>query len=125
MYLTSYLIYDVIVFFKTIWQNMTFMINFPLFFTILRSSKLSRKPIYKHENSGRFPCLYHILRISTAFSVKLIHLSANINNIPHLFTFSLYTITETPDFCLIVHFCLIVRFFPQSPHYQRHQETQK
>ena len=29
------------------------------------------------------------------------------------------TITETPDFCLIV------RFFPQSPSYQRHPKTKK
>ena len=83
------------------------------------------KLLYYHENSERFPCLYHIPRFSTAFSVKLIHLSAKTANIIHLFTFSLYTITEPPDFCLIVYFCLIVRFFPQSPSYQRHPKTKK
>ena len=73
---------------------------------------LSRKLIYKHENSEPFPCLYHIPRFPTAFSVKLIPFSAKTNNILPLFTFPLYTITETPDFCVIVYFCLIVRFFP-------------
>ena len=86
---------------------------------------LSRKLIYKHENSEPFPCLYHIPRFPTAFSVKLIPFSAKTNNILPLFTFPLYTITETPDFCVKVYFCLIVRFFPQSPSYQRHQKTQK
>ncbi len=64
-------------------------------------------------------------RFSTAFSVKLIHLSAKTANILHLFTFPFYTITETPDFCVIVYFCLIVRFLPQSPHYQRYLKTRK
>ena len=50
--------------------------------------------------------------ITTAFSVKLIHLSPKTNNILLLFTFPLYTITETPDFCVIVYFIRIVRFFP-------------
>ena len=86
---------------------------------------LSRKLIYKHENSGRFPCLYHISRFSTAFSVKLIHFSAKTANILHPFTFPLYTITETPDFCVKVYFCLIVRFLPLSPSYQRHLKTRK
>ena len=63
--------------------------------------------------------------ITTAFSVKLIHLSPKTNNILLLFTFPLYTITETPDFCVIVYFCLIVRFFPLSPSYQRHPKTKK
>ena len=92
-------------------------INIPFFFivllyTITQNSKLSRKLIYKHENSGQFPCLYHIPRFSTAFSVKLIRLSAKTANILLLFTFPFYTITETPDFCVKVYFCLIVRFFP-------------
>ncbi len=91
-------------------------------YTITQNSKLSRKLIYKHENSGQFPCLYHIPRLSTAFSVKLIRLSAKTANILHPFTFPLYTITETPDFCVIVYFCMIVRFLPQSPSYQRHQK---
>ena len=78
-----------------------------------------------HENSMQFPCLYHIPRFSTAFSTKLIHLSAKIANIPLLFTFPFYTITETPDFCVKVYFCLIVRFFPLSPSYQRHLKTRK
>ncbi len=94
-------------------------------YIITPNSKLSRKLIYKHENSGRFPCLYHIPRFSTAFSVKLIHFSAKTNNILLLFTFPFYTITETPDFCVKVYFCLIVRFFPQSPSYQRHPKTKK
>ena len=83
---------------------------------------LFRKLTYKHENSEQFPCLYRIPRISTTFSVKLIHLSANINNILLLFTFPLDTITETPNFCVKVYFCLIVRFFPQSPPFQRRQK---
>ena len=97
------------------------------FFCILsrKTAVLSRKLIYKHENSGQFPCLYHIPHFSTAFSVKLIRLSAKIANILPLFTFPLYTITETPDFCVKVYFCLIVRFFPQSPSYQRHPKTRK
>lgn len=90
-----------------------------------QNSKLSRNLIYKHENSERFPCLYHIPRFSTAFSVKLIRLSAKTANILHPFTFPLYTITEAPDFCVIVYFCLIVRFSPQSPHYQRYLKTPK
>ena len=44
---------------------------------------------------------------------------------PTPFTFSFYTITETPDFCVKVYFCLIVRFFPLSPSYQRHPKTKK
>ena len=44
---------------------------------------------------------------------------------PTPFTFPLYTITETPDFCVKVYFCLIVRFFPLSPSYQRHPKTKK
>ena len=75
-------------------------------YTITQNPILSRKLIYKHENSGQFPCLYYISRLSTAFSVKLIHLSAKTANILPLFTFPFYTITETPGFCLIV------RFFP-------------
>ena len=69
--------------------------------------------------------MYHIPRFSTAFSVKLIHFSAKINNILRPLTFPFYTITETPDFCVKVYFCLIVRFFPQSPPFQRHLKTQK
>ena len=46
-------------------------------------------------------------RFSTAFSVKLIRLSAKTANILHPFTFPFYTITETTDFCVIVYFCLI------------------
>ena len=73
----------------------------------------------------QFPCFYYISRLSTAFSVKLIRLSAKTANILLLFTFPFYTITETPDFCVKVYFCLIVRFFPQSPSYQRHLKTRK
>lgn len=69
--------------------------------------------------------MYHIPHIPTAFSAKLIRLSAKTANILLLFTFPFYTITETPDFCMIVYFCLIVRFFPQSPSYQRHPKTKK
>ena len=90
-----------------------------------QNSKLSRKLIYKHENSMQFPCLYYITHFSTAFSVKLIPFSAKTNNILLLFTFPFYTITETPDFCVKVYFCLIVRFFPLSPSYQRHPKTKK
>mgnify|MGYP007003808658 CR=1 FL=1 len=89
------------------------------------SHSLSRKLIYKHGNSMPFPCLYHIPRFPTAFSVMLIHLSAKTANILHPFTFPFYTITETPDFCVKVYFCLIVRFFPLSPFYQRHPKTKK
>ena len=67
----------------------------------------------------------HIPRLSTAFSVKLIPFSAKTTNILLLFTFPFYTITETPDFCVKVYFCLIVRFFPLSPSYQRHLKTRK
>ena len=97
------------------------------FFCILsrKTAVLSRKLIYKNENSMQFPCLYHIPRFPTAFSVKLIHLSAKTANILHPFTFPFYTITETPDFCVKVYFCLIVRFLPQSPSYQRHPKTKK
>ena len=104
-----------------------FSIKFLLFYsyTNRQNSKLSRKLIYKHENSEQFPCLYHIPRFPTAFSVKLIRLSAKTANILLLFTFLFYTITETPDFCVKVYFCLIVRFFPQSPSYQRHLKTKK
>ena len=98
---------------------------FDKFHTITQNSILSRKLIYKHENSEQFPCLYYISRLSTAFSVKLIHLSAKTANILLLFTFPFYTITETPDFCVKVYFCLIVRFSPQSPLYQRHQKRKK
>ena len=59
----------------------------------------------------QFPCLYYISRLSTAFSVKLIRLSAKTANILHLFTFPFYTITEPPDFCVKVYFCLIVPKF--------------
>ena len=86
---------------------------------------LSRKTPYYHGNSKPFPCLYHIPHISTAFSGKLICLSAKTANILLLFTFPFYTITETPDFCVIVYFCLIVRIFPLSPSYQRHLKTRK
>ena len=86
---------------------------------------LSRKLIYKHEYSGQFPCLYHIPRFSTAFSVKLIPFSTKIANILPLFTFPFYTITETPDFCVKVYFFLIVRFLPLSPSYQRPPKTRK
>ncbi len=46
--------------------------------------------------------------ITTAFSDKIIYLSAKIHNILFLFTFSRHTIAETPDFCQIVYFCQIV-----------------
>ncbi len=96
-------------------------------FTVYYHAKLHiiTETPYKHENSEQFPCLYYFPRISTAFSIKLIYLSAKNNNILLLFTFPLYTITETPDFCVKVYFCLIVRFFPQSPSYQRHPKTKK
>ena len=101
-------------------------LSFSIFlYTIMQNPILSRKLIYKHENSERFPCLYHIPRFSTAFFIKLIRLSAKTANILLLFTFPFYTITETPDFCVKVYFCLIVRFFPQSPSYQRHLKTKK
>ena len=86
---------------------------------------LSRKTPYYHGNSKPFPCLYHIPHISTAFSGKPIHFSPKTANILLLFTFPFYTITETPDFCVKVYFCLIVRFFPLSPSYQRHPKTKK
>ena len=86
--------------------------HFSIFlYIITQNPKLSRKLIYKHENSERFPCLYHIPRFSTAFSVTLILFSPKPNNIPHLFTFPFYTITETPDFCVKVYFCLRVPKF--------------
>ena len=69
------------------------------------------KLIYKHENSEQFPCLYHIPRFSTAFSVKLIPFSAKTTNILPLFTFPFYTITETPDFCVKVYFRLRIPKF--------------
>ena len=97
-----------------------FLVIFFQFFCIL-----SRKTPYKHGNSMQFPCLYYISCLSTAFSVKLIRLSAKAANTLHLFTFPFYTITETPDFCVKVYFCLIVRFLPQSPSYQRHPKTRK
>ena len=83
------------------------------------------KTPYYHGNSMQFPCLYYISRISTAFFAKLIPFSAKTNNILHPFTFLPYTITETPDFCVKVYFCLIVRFYPLSPSYQRHPKTKK
>ena len=111
---------------KTIAQPSFSCYYFSIFlYTITQNSILSRKLIYKHENSEQFPCLYYIARLSTAFSVKLIHLSAKTANILLLFTFPFYTITETPDFCVKVYFCLIVRFLPQSPSYQRHPKTKK
>ena len=91
----------------------------------MQNSILSRKLIYKHENSEQFPCLYYISRLSTAFSAKLITFSTQNANILPLFTFPFYTITETPDFCVKVYFCLIVRFLPLSPSYQRHPKTKK
>ena len=78
-----------------------------------------------HGKFGQFLCLYHILHISTAYSTKLIPFSAKISKILSFFTFPLHTITETPDFCVIVYFCLIVRFSPQSPSYQRHPKPKK
>lgn len=87
--------------------------------------KQTGKTPYYHENSMQFPCLYHIPRFPTSFSVKLIRLSAKTDNTLHPFTFPFYTITETRDFCVKVHFCLIVRFFRQSPPFQRYQKTQK
>ena len=69
--------------------------------------------------------MYHIPRFSTAFSAKPLPFSAKTANILHPFTFPFYTITETPDFCVKVYFCLIVRFLPLSPSYQRHLKTKK
>ena len=109
---------------KTIAQPSFSCYYFSIFlYTITQNSILSRKLIYKHENSGQFPCLYHISRFPTAFSVKPIRLSAKTDTILPLFTFPFYTITETPDFCVKVYFCLIVRFFPLSPSYQRPPKT--
>ena len=111
---------------RAIEQPLPSRYHFSIFlYTITQNSKLSRKLIYKHENSGQFPCLYHIPHISTAFSVTLILFSPKPDNTLHPFTFPFYTITETPDFCVKVYFCLIVRFFLLSPSYQRHQKTQK
>ena len=116
---------------KTAEAALFFYCHFPILFlpffsyTNTPNSKLSRKLIYKHENSGRFPCLYHIPHFPTAFSVKLIHFSTKTDNTLHPFTFPFYTITETPDFCVKVYFCLIVRFLPLSPSYQRHPKTWK
>ena len=90
-----------------------------------KTAILSRKPIYKQGNSKQFLCLYYIPHTSTAFSDKTLYLSAKTANILLLFTFPFYTITETPDFCVKVYFCLIVRFLPQSPYYQRHPKTRK
>lgn len=73
----------------------------------------------------QFPCLYYIIHFSTVFSDKSLCLSPKSRNILPLFTFPLHTITETPDFCLIVYFCLIVRFSSRSPCYQRHQKRKK
>ena len=68
---------------------------------------------------------YGVFCIAYTFSVKLIHLSPKTANILHPFTSPFYTITETPDFCVKVYFCLIVRFYPLSPSYQRHSKTKK
>ena len=111
---------------KTIAQPSFSCYYFSIFlYTITQNSILSRKTQNYHGNSMQFPCLYHIPRFSTAFSVKLIRLSPKTANILLLFTFPLYTITETPDFCVKVYFCLIVRFYPLSPSYQRHSKTKK
>ena len=100
--------------------------HFTIFlYTITQNPILSRKLIYKHENSEQFPCLYYISRLSTAFSVKLIRLSAKTANILLLFTFPFYTITETPDFCVKVYFCLIVRFFSPIAILSAASKTQK
>ena len=47
-------------------------------------------------------------RFSSALADKILYLSAKIHNILFLFTFPLYTISETPDFCRKVYFCQIV-----------------
>ena len=114
------------------------MLKQPFFIVIIYPLNFYRFAHIKHGNSAyyhaklhtitnsmQFPCLYYISRLSTAFSVKLIRLSAKTANILLLFTFPFYTITETPDFCVKVYFCLIVRFLPQSPSYQRHPKNQK
>ena len=97
--------------------------NFSVYYHA-KPKTITETPNY-HGNSMQFPCLYHIPRFSTAFSVKLIRLSPKTANILLLFTFPLYTITKTPDFCVKVYFCLIVRFYPLSPSYQRHSKTKK
>ncbi len=56
-------------------------------------------------NCIRFSPFSHI---PTAFSDKIIYLSAKIHSILSLFTFSRHMIAETPDFCQIVYFCQIV-----------------
>lgn len=86
---------------------------------------LTTNPYSITKTPHRFPCLYYITHFSTKFSDTTLYFSAKIHNILHPFTFPPYTITETPDFCLIVYFCVIVRFSPQSPCYQRHQKTPK
>lgn len=53
----------------------------------------------------------NITHISTAYSTNLIYLSAKTNNILLPLTFPPYTITEPPDFCVIVYFCLRVPKF--------------
>ena len=62
---------------RAIAQPFSSRYHFSIFlYTITQNSILSRKLIYKHGNSMQFPCLYYISRLSTAFSVKLIRLSA-------------------------------------------------
>ena len=102
---------------RAVIQPFSIIVIYSFIFTVLS--------IYKHDNSELFPCLYHIPCFSTAFSVTLILFSPKPNNILLLFTTPFYTITETPDFCVIVYFFLIVRFSPQSPSYQRHQKRKK
>ena len=91
-------------------KSKKFLIIFPLYFyrfthilfgkTTSFCQKVSLLP-----NCIRFSPFSHI---PTAFSDKVIHLSAKIRNIQSLFTFSRHTIAETPDFCQIVYFCQIV-----------------
>ncbi len=81
--------------------------------------------LYQPETKTTLTRFDNISHFLTTFTNKLIHLSAKTANILLLFTFPFYTITETPDFCVKVYFCLIVRFFPQSPPYQRHQKRKK
>ena len=56
---------------------------------------------------------------------KLFCETPNYHGNSYTFTQNSDTITETPDFCVKVYFCLIVRFLPLSPSYQRHPKTKK
>ena len=90
-----------------------------------------KKRFYVHWGILLEGCILEMKKFMNCLKMK--KGSLNIPPFPSLsfFNFSIYyhakphTITETPDFCVKVYFCLIVRFFPRSPHYQRHPKTQK